>query len=106
MIKKFKNNILTIYVESTPNYFNLLNDYYNKGYDFSDWIIVFSNPKEIKSNLDKINQLFKKISTNNKSLVIVNPEVLKDKLLKNFVVVPTVIEAMDIIEIERIEREI
>ena len=104
---EFKNNILLIYNDKKDYYNGYFLNLFDTKYSASDWIIVIKNTKDFYLINDEIKTLNKKkFNTNLYSLVLVLLFKEEVSFIKSINYVPSLIEAFDIIEIERIEREL
>lgn len=97
--------ILLINNESSLEDFliNIENQY--NDFEKSNLIIDLTNDIK-KSSLSVFKEFSKKHKKNRKSLVIIIKEIDLDKTPKYLMVVPTLLEAIDVIELEEIERDL
>ena len=104
---EFKNNILLIYNNKKDYYNGYFLNLFDTKYNTSDWIIVIKNTKDFYLINDEIVSLQKKINNNNLySLVVVLLFKEEVPFIESINYAPSLIEAFDIIEIERIERDL
>ena len=104
---EFKNNILLIYNDKKKYYNGYFLNLFDTKYNTSDWVIVIKNTKDFYLINDEIVSLKKKIiKINLYSLVVVLLFKAEVPFFESINYVPSLIEAFDIIEIERIERDL
>ena len=107
MKNEFKNNIFLIYNDKKDYYNGYFLNLFDTKYNTSDWIIVIKNTKDFYLINDEIKSLYKKKFNNNLySLVLVLLFKEEVSFIESINYVPSLIEAFDIIEIERIERDL
>ena len=107
MKNEFKKNILLIYNDKKEYYNGYFLNLFDTKYNTSDWIIVIKNTKDFYLINDEIKSLYKKkFNTNLYSLVFVLLFKEEVSFIESINYVPSLIEAFDIIEIERIERDL
>ena len=104
---EFKNNILLIYNNKKDYYNGYFLNLFDTKYNTSDLVIVIKNTKDFYLINDEIVSLQKKINKNNLySLVVVLLFKEEVPFIESINYAPSLIEAFDIIEIERIERDL
>ncbi|MFL2599076.1 MAG: hypothetical protein ACJ0P1_00720 [Flavobacteriaceae bacterium] len=104
---EFKNNILLIYNNKKDYYNGYFLNLFDTKYNTSDLVIVIKNTKDFYLINDEIVSLQKKINKNNLySLVVVLLFKEEVPVIESINYAPSLIEAFDIIEIERIERDL
>jgi len=104
---EFKNNILLIYNDKKKYYNGYFLNLFDTKYNTSDWVIVIKNTKDFYLINDEIVSLKKKIiKINLYSLVVVLLFKEEVPFIESINYAPSLIEAFDIIEIERIERDL
>ena len=104
---EFKNNILLIYNDKKKYYNGYFLNLFDTKYNTSDWVIVIKNTKDFYLINDEIVSFQKKkINNNLYSLVVVLLFKEVVPLIESINYAPSLIEAFDIIEIERIERDL
>jgi len=104
---EFKNNILLIYNNKKDYYNGYFLNLFDTKYNTSDLVIVIKNTKDFYLINDEIVSLQKKINNNNLySLVVVLLFKEEVPFIESINYAPSLIEAFDIIEIERIERDL
>ena len=104
---EFKNNILLIYNNKKDYYNGYFLNLFDTKYNTSDWVIVIKNTKDFYLINDEIVSLKKKIiKINLYSLVVVLLFKEEVPFIESINYAPSLIEAFDIIEIERIERDL
>ena len=104
---EFKNNILLIYNDKKDYYNGYFLNLFDTKYNTSDLVIVIKNTKDFYLINDEIVSLQKKINNNNLySLVVVLLFKEEVPFIESINYAPSLIEAFDIIEIERIERDL
>ena len=104
---EFKNNILLIYNDKKDYYNGFFLNLFDTKYNTSDWIIVIKNIKDFYLINGEIESLHKKkFNINLYSLVVVLLFKEEVPFIGSINYVPSLIEAFDIIEIERIERDL
>tara|TARA_B100001057_G_scaffold251019_1_gene251223 strand:- start:858 stop:1187 length:330 start_codon:yes stop_codon:yes gene_type:complete len=107
MKNEFKNNIFLIHYDKKDYYDGYFLNLFDVKYNTSDWIIVIKNPKDFYLINDEIGRLYKKkINLNLYSLVVVLLFKAEVPFFESINYAPSLIEAYDIIEIERIERDL
>ena len=89
-----------------PKFLENLERQYDKIADDNIIISLFSFSKLTVGNLLEFLELSNKHRSNSKSFVLVTDKVSYDKLPDDVIVVPTIQEAHDIIEMEEIERDL
>ena len=98
IIKPTENSILDFFLAFKEKYSN---------FNTKNLILDFSDFNGVKTeNIFVILQLVKSHRNNGMSFVIVTNEIDADDLPDEFVTVPTLTEAKDIIEMEEIERDL
>jgi len=104
---EFKNNILLIYNDIKDYYNGYFLNLFDTKYNTSDWVIVIKNTKDFYLINDEIVSFQKnKINNNLYSLVVVLLFKEIVPFIESINYAPSLIEAFDIIEIERIERDL
>ena len=104
---EFKNNILLIYNDIKDYYNGYFLNLFDTKYNTSDWVIVIKNTKDFYLINDEIVSFQKKkINNNLYSLVVVLLFKEEVPFIESINYAPSLIEAFDIIEIERIERDL
>ena len=104
---EFKNNILLIYNDKKDYYNGYFLNLFDTKYNTSDWVIVIKNTKDFYLINDEIVSFQKnKINNNLYSLVVVLLFKEIVPFIESINYAPSLIEAFDIIEIERIERDL
>ena len=104
---EFKNNILLIYNDKKKYYNGYFLNLFDTKYNTSDLVIVIKNTKDFYLINDEIVSLKKKIiKINLYSLVVVLLFKEEVPFIESINYAPSLIEAFDIIEIERIERDL
>ena len=107
MKNEFKKNILLIYNKKKDYYNGYFLNLFDTKYNTSDLVIVIKNTKDFYLINDEIVSLQKKINKNNLySLVVVLLFKEEVPVIESINYAPSLIEAFDIIEIERIERDL
>ena len=100
---KSKNTLL-FEVNSVNNYLKILVEIKNNVQKKN--IIIDFNELDFKDFFKDLNNLFKKSKKNKKSFVIISSDFKSEYYNLNINVVPSLQEAIDIIEIEEIERDL
>jgi hypothetical protein len=91
---------------NTAEFLTKLSHEYNS-FKTQNLIIDLSNDKEIvMEDVKSFSELIKKHKKNKKSLVLVTDSIDYNKVPSSIVLVPTILEAHDIIEMEEIERDL
>tara|TARA_B100001059_G_scaffold135990_1_gene136301 strand:- start:20106 stop:20435 length:330 start_codon:yes stop_codon:yes gene_type:complete len=104
---EFKNNILLIYNDKKDYYNGYFLNLFDTKYNTSDWVIVIKNTKDFYLiNNEIVSLQKKKINNNLYSLVVVLLFKEEVPFIESINYAPSLIEAFDIIEIERIERDL
>jgi hypothetical protein len=91
---------------STAEFYHKLNHEY-ASFKFQNLIIDLSHDKGMTMDDIKLfNEMIKIHTKGKKSIVLVTNSVNFNKVPKNIILVPTILEAHDIIEMEEIERDL
>tara|TARA_B110000263_G_scaffold143697_1_gene124676 strand:+ start:667 stop:1002 length:336 start_codon:yes stop_codon:yes gene_type:complete len=104
----FNDNTLSIYF-NRENYFNgFFRKTFNSNYNSCDWILVINNIEDLILIIKEIEFLItKEFNHNSFSFIIVIPfPINKLKILESIIIAPTLTEALDIIKIDRIQRDL
>ena len=102
-LSKSKNTLL-FEVNSVNNYLKILVEIKNNVQKKN--IIIDFNELDFKDFFKDLNNLFKKSKKNKKSFVIISSDFKSEYYNLNMNIVPSLQEAIDIIEIEEIERDL
>ncbi len=106
VITKEKYSILKDTESNVEEFLLKIENQYNT-FENHNLILDFSHDKSISiSTFNNFKNLVKKHKKNKKSLVIVAENIDFTKVPTQLNVVPTIIEAIDIIELEEIERDL
>ena len=97
-LSKSKNTLL-FEVNSVNNYLKILVEIKNN-------VIIDFNELDFKDFFKDLNNLFKKSKKNKKSFVIISSDFKSEYYNFSVDIVPSLQEAIDIIEIEEIERDL